>query len=1108
MKLLQFTKKTLVLCLSAMLLMALQFATIFTFASKNAYAATSDFISNPNFETSTSSSTGKPSNPSYWVTAGGDEDNVSKGVINTDNETFNKNNKYGLDSNPSTPISATDKKILMIDSKDNYTRFGYKTSEAIDLKANNYYQLSLSCKTDTLTNGASIYLTGSDKELTNQYHFIDVTTNPSVNSGWTTYTYFIRTNTTEDVDLYLELWLGSKADNNITSNGTVFFDNIQISSIDQNLYFDYVNAYDFSDADDMPATYRNLDLTKSPYYTQFTNSNFESATLEGWERTAYGSEENIYSGLTIAENTSEMLAAMHLDETDAIPGNTRTHGNTQALYINHKNEDGSYTEYTSSPITIKQHSFAMISAYVKTGNIKNGGAFMKVKTVEDFDDGSDAKAPLSISTGTFTSNSTALAVYNNYSLVSIYVEGNPYRDVDVVLCLGLGSEDTKTSGYVVFDDIQVDSISYSKYKAQTTNNLALYKDSDTTKILNGAFNFSAQDDTVVYPLTPRNWTVSNEISGIINVNDAQYKANSSLYGPNAINPGPTNYPGTDTNILTTKQNVLMLRNDTVTSFVSAKSDAFTYDVVEEKEATDESEAVTANVAISVYVKVQENLSNADSGAYITLLNNDIVIAKIANIKAIDWTKYTIYLEANLSTLNLQLVLSLGEKEMPTAGYAYFDNVNYVKNISDEEIASRNKDTSVFTSLSENNFDSYIENETGVYTPTTMSASAANAATTAGVINTSTVAETVMNFDIPARDGAINSNLLMIKNNAPTAFTYTTNYSLNFSNDTNYVVTVWIYTSHLVAGEDVEKYGVNISMSNVEDKFTNVVSKEELDETVWTAYSFYISVPSADSISSTLSISLGSADHETQGFVFVDAINVSKVSNADYNAVKEDAYTIKTVAKVTETDPEGDPETEPQQNAGSGVNYWILVSSLIIAVALVVALFGIAVRKVNFRMPRFNRNKKVDYNRDLNLNHADVKKELQVARNAKLKELDKQIDSVKAEMAKLKASYEESIKGLDNEQKVEKLFTKYAKDNNKLQTQVDNFESAKKYLTDEANIKLEEQREIRKREIMLEEENRILKQNQALIEKEKQKEKEAQKAKEEEGKKKARLKSKQ
>ena len=57
MKLLQFTKKTLVLCLSAMLLMALQFATIFTFASKNAYAATSDFISNPNFEIETKSIT-------------------------------------------------------------------------------------------------------------------------------------------------------------------------------------------------------------------------------------------------------------------------------------------------------------------------------------------------------------------------------------------------------------------------------------------------------------------------------------------------------------------------------------------------------------------------------------------------------------------------------------------------------------------------------------------------------------------------------------------------------------------------------------------------------------------------------------------------------------------------------------------------------------------------------------------------------------------------------------------------------------------------------------------------------------------------------------------
>ncbi len=1111
MKLLQFTKKTMMLCLCALFLLSLQFTLIFTFASKKAYAAASDLISNPDFENSTSTSTGKPNNPSYWSAAGGDEDNVSKGVIDTENATFTKNTKYGLDENPSTHSGADDTKILMIDSQDSYTRFGYKTSETIDLEKNSYYKLSVYCKTETLTNGASIYLTGSEKALTNQYHFVDITTNPTINSGWTNYTFYIRTNINEKANLTLELWLGSKADNNVTSNGAVFFDDITISTIDQNLYHEYINSYDFSDEDNMPETYRNIDLTKNLYPNQFENSNFESDTLVGWERVISGGEEGTYSGLTIAGNTSEMLADMHLENTEVIPGSTNTYGNTKALYINHTNEDGSHTEYKSTPITIKQHSFAMISVYAKTGNIKNGGAYVSAQAVEEAINPGEKEeddAELKVTSSAFSSSTTALEVYNNYCVVTIYVEGNPYRDTNITLSLGLGSEDTKTKGYVLFDDIQVNYISYTSYKGASENVLKLYKDSDTTKISNGSFNFSNSEKPATYPVAPRNWTVSNDISGIININEANFNAKQSTtvptYGANAVNPGPINYPGADTNITTTKQNVLMLRSDNVNSFVSATSDTFAYDI---STTSENDSSTTPIVAISVYAKVQDNLSNSESGANITLLNGAYTIAAINNIRSTEWTKYTIYLEANLSTLSLQLVLSLGSEANPTSGYAYFDFVSYTTNITKEEVATRDKNTTVYTTLSNNNFDSYIAKENGVHTPTTMTSTDVSSATTAGVIDASTISTHVVNVDIPAREGKVNNNLLMIKNNAPTNYSYTTNYSYNFASGSHYVVTVWVYTSNLTTNEDIEEYGVNISMTNVEKSFSHVSSKIELDENVWTAFKFYISAQTDSSITSTLTVSLGDEDHPTQGFVFVDAISVESIDAETYNEATENDYTIKTIAEVAIPEETPEEETTPAQT-GAGVNYWILFSSIILAVALVIALIGFAVRKLNFRIPRFSKNKKADYNRDLGLNHADVKRELAAARAAKLKELDKQIANTKDSMAKLKADYEASIKGLDNEQKVEKLFTKYAKANGKLQTEVDNYESAKKYLTDETNIKLEEQREIRKRQIMLEEENRLLKQNQAAIEKEKQKEKEAKKAKEEEGKKKARLKSKQ
>lgn len=1102
MKLLRLTKKTMMLCVCAVFLFAMQFTLIFSFTNKKAYADTSDLISNPNFENSTSTTTGSPNNPSFWDAAGGDENNVSKGVIDTENNSFTKNLKYGLDSNPSTHSGAVDTNILMIDSKDAYTRFGYKTSNAIELEANSYYKLSVYCKTETLTNGASIYLTGSEKDLTNQYHFVDVSTNPNINNGWTNYTFYIRTNIEEKAELTLELWLGSKTNNGVTSNGSVFFDDINISTIDQNLYHEYINDYDFSDEDNMPETYRNIDLTKNSYPSQFENSDFESNSLIGWEKVISGGEEGTFSGLTIADNTSEMLSNMHLESTDAIPGNTKTYGNTKALYITHANENGSHTEYKSSPITIKQHSFAMISIYAKTGKISNGGAYVAAQSVKENSDSEE----FTVKTSAFSSSSNALSAYNNYCLVNIYVEGSPYRDMDITLSLGLGDAETKTKGYVLFDDIEVNYISYSQYKNKSENVLKLYSDSDTTKILNGSFNFSKADQPVSYPVSPRNWELSNDISGIININEANFNEKQSgtpAYGPSAINPGPANYPGADTNIATTKQNVLMLRNDNNNKFVTATSDSFAYDV----STSSEDDSTTPIVAISVYAKVQDSLGNANSGANITLLNGTNTIAAINNITATEWTKYTIYVEANISTLTMQLVLSLGSETNPTSGYAYFDFVSYTTNITETEVAARDKNTTVYTSLTNNNFDSYITNANGVHTPTTMTSTSASSATTAGVIDASSISTNIVDIDIPSRVGSINNNLLMIKNNAPTNYTYTTNYTYNLSTGKHYVVTIWIYTANLVTSEDVEEYGVNISMANVEKSFKNVSSKVEASENIWTPFKFYLAAQTESSITSSVSISLGSADHPTQGFVFVDAITVETIDTESYNQVTEDEYTIKTVAEISE--PEQTPEEDAEATTqGAGVNYWILLSSIIIAIALIVAIFGIAIRKLNFRLPKFNRNKKADYNRDLGLNHADVKRELAATRQAKLKELDKQIANTQETMAKLKAEYEESIKDLDNDQKVEKLFTKYAKSNSKLQTEIDNLESAKKYLTDEANIKLEEQREIRKRQLMLDEENRLIKQNQAAIEKEKQKEKEAQKAKEEEGKKKARLKSKQ
>ena len=1093
MKILQFTRKSLAYICIAIFTIIAQFSVLLASYSNYSYAytntVTEDKLTNSTFEQSSSTSTGKPNSPSYWTAAGGDEASVSKGVIDTSNETFNTNNKYGLTANPLVSTSVTDKKVLMIDSKGINARFGYKNTTEITLNANRYYRITVLCKTQTVTNGASIYLTGTDIPVTNQYNFIDVVTGTSTSpdNGWKTYTFYVKTDITKSSSVSIELWLGSKQENNVLSNGQVFFDNIKIQSIDQTTYHDNTATYNFNDINNMPASIRKIDLTGTEYANQFQNGNFENSTLTGWERTATSGKENVYSGLTIASNSSEMLGDMHLDSSNEIPGNNYSYENTQALYINHNDNKDAYTQYTSEPITIKQHSFALITYYSKTGNITQGGAFATVKTTS-----TEEGAP-TLSIDSYTTKTTGIDEYNKYALTTIYVEGNPYRDVEITLTLGLGTKDATADGYVIFDDIKVYEISYETYSSATSNKLALYKDSDTTTITNGAFNFSgSQTIDTAYPIAPRSWTVSNDVSGIININKTLYDAQD--FGSSAVYPGPVPYKNADQNPQTTVNNMLMLRSVSVNKYVTATSTTFSV------------EAGASLSSITVYVKVQANLSNPNSGAYITLLNGNNIVAQIPNITTSEWTAYTIYFKNTSTALSLQLQLSLGNEENPTSGYAYFDYISYKTNVEDSELTERNKATTVYTNLENNNFDSYIAKQSGVNLPTTMTAAAENSSTTAGVININTISSNIVSIDVPTRTNS-NNNLLMIKNNAPTSFTYKTNYSYTFATDTYYAINVWIYTANLVgADSEQEEYGVNISLSNVKNTFENVRAKVEDDETVWTKYSFYVSVSDSDSVTSSLSITFGSEEHPVQGFLFVDTIEVdSSLDLETYNNVEEDEYTIKTVAKVEA------PKTEGEEDADTSttpVNYWILLSSLIIALALIIAIIGMAMRHVKFRLPRYNRNKKSDYNRDLGLNNADVKKELQAIRTQKVKKLDEQIESTKQAMAEAKTAYEESIKDEKSEQKIEKLFKKYASNNGKLQREIDNLESAKKYITDPNNIKLEEDKEIRRRQLLLEEENALIKQNQAAIEKEKLKEKQLQQEKIEEGKKKARLKNKQ
>ena len=100
------------------------------------------------------------------------------------------------------------------------------------------------------------------------------------------------------------------------------------------------------------------------------------------------------------------------------------------------------------------------------------------------------------------------------------------------------------------------------------------------------------------------------------------------------------------------------------------------------------------------------------------------------------------------------------------------------------------------------------------------------------------------------------------------------------------------------------------------------------------------------------------------------------------------------------------------------------------------------------------------------------------RDEKVAEIDNKIATLKAKIDKDKKHYEEEIDKAKSDDKSEKLLTQYAKERTKAQKEIDNLNSAKAFILDPANVKAEEQKEIKHRKRLIEEENKQIKKNLA------------------------------
>ena len=324
---------------------------------------------------------------------------------------------------------------------------------------------------------------------------------------------------------------------------------------------------------------------------------------------------------------------------------------------------------------------------------------------------------------------------------------------------------------------------------------------------------------------------------------------------------------------------------------------------------------------------------------------------------------------------------------------------------------------------------------------------------------------------------------MINNSAPLAFKAKSALTYSLTSGSYYKISVWVYTSEITSEEENKNIGANIELKlktpetddeGVEIANTNVFNSIVTDteeNNGWVEYSFYINAEEGKEVN--LFLGLGTEDALTQGYAFFDCISVADITSEDFTKATEDTdnafiktYTFKAPA---DKDPEPDEDKKPEESTNEA-NYWLIIPSAILGVALIVAIAGYIVKKMPPR--RYGRRKFIDKEYDRKtISEDNIRKELKAQRDEKVAEIDSKIASIEKDINENKKRYESLISKEDNTDKREKLVTTYAKERARNQKQLDNLNTAKTFLLDPANIKLEETKEIKRRRRVLEEENK-------------------------------------
>ena len=945
-------------------------------------------LSNASFNADGSYGLSNP--PSSW-TAIEKKGVATKGVINT-GSTFASYQKdtYALEgeANPET-ANDNDKHVLMINSKVGSSSAaavqGFRSS-TITLDAYSYYSITVYAKTVDAT--ASMHLTGFDdvELLAGETYYTDIS---SALDAYVPYSFYFLTGF-DKIETSLELYLGSVSETaEVASSGVVFFDDIQIKKHSEQSFMTDV------------MTGGNMTTFAVDSYPEF----YENGAFE------YGLEGDS----SIENDEWEVLEGDHDDNYTIAAKNDSTLGlepsmmNSKALVLESENEN--FIGVKSFDIDILKNHYYRIAVNVKAEDL-SGNAYITFKESDVLkEEPHNFTAYEPKTTSLSISSTTANALKNGYNTYEIYVAGHELHDTIANLELSLGNADGKASGKVAFDNIVISKITHEQFASVTTSSSVttltlstIESDSD----INGFFNKAHSEKAVVeYPLIPKNWTReiedNNELTtfGVVNTSE-WHMSIPNPYNANRLS-GDTFIPvpaGTSNNILTA-------HNGASSSFQTIKSPDL---------------EISSG---SFYTLSLNYLAHGNEILNIKIVdNNGNVVYQELGLESDSWAFYEITINTEYYGSTLNLIFEVGTEDAPALGYAYFDNVQLVQETDyEDEYAAIVENGGNVIDFSNGGFNMVgSEIETDIYEALMFESN--NASGAVGGIVTDEYPELVF----PSTHTSTVKNMLAINGFGATDFNLKSKETISLEADKYYKFSVYVKT---VYEQDVsaitEDFGAYFAIDGVTDAKINKI--KTTTEAGFTLYEIYIKSDSSADVHVMFGFeSVGTA---TNGTAFFDTFTYSTIEKSAYTAATDSA----TILKVNNVGVTEDEEPEDTSTPAGQVNIWIAISTIVMIVAMVIAIVGALLRKVKIK--EYKVKKQADYDRKATLVHDAAYAEAEKRRTEQVKELVKEKEKLEGYVAELDEENKKRLAeqrrnhGKEITRRDEKQFKVYASQRQKL-----------------------------------------------------------------------------